>query len=578
MAKQINLGLKLNAQQKRAVQTLKGANCVIAGAGTGKTTVLTAKILHSQSNDPCSNALALTFSKKAVAELQQRLADSWGNITVSTFHSFYFRILRTNGFRNFHFIENDGVKLNFLQEAIDQCGFTEHITASELAEAIGTCRIAKDEMFQTAAEIYFDRLKSERLMCYDSLQYFAKELLDSKPAIKRYIRECWDYVLIDEAQDMNFLQAEIVKLIWDNDSNPNITFVGDPKQSIYAFRGANPMMMNELAEHYATPIHTLTTNYRSTGEILDIANSLINTKHKLVAQKGYSGTKPTFYAGATIKEEASYVVTAIKKLHETGVPYKNIAILFRSGGSSSAVWEELVKRSVPFVKHGSDSLRWNNSKVKKLVSLLMLIHDSNTPVAECAMPVFGIAPELIKDRDWQSVLDNTSLPKSTRKKLKQFFSIDPTQYCLTDLVIKLWHDYLRVYFGAQDDVLLEEFLVLVEPFANWQALYSHLLLVHKVNKKMKKLLTNPNADYVQFLSIHTAKGAEFEHVFIIGAADGVLPDTSHDKMNMAEECRLAYVAVTRARQTLTITYPQVNENGYTNKPSRFFAQYFSNPS
>lgn len=577
MAKEFKLGIKLNAQQKRAIQALQGASCVIAGAGTGKTTVLTAKIMYTQASDPCSNALALTFSRKAVAELQQRLSDCWGNVTVCTFHSFYFRMLRANGFRQFQFVENDAVKHAFLLKAIEKCGYSKEITVKELNDAIGTCRINNDNMLKDAAEAYFDILKAKKLMCYDALQYFAKELLEAKPAVKRYIRECWDYVLIDEAQDMNTLQAEIVKMVWSNDSAPNITFVGDPKQCIYGFRGSNALMMKELADHYAAPIYKLTTNYRSTAEILDVANELIHAKNKLVAHKGYCKAVPTFYAGENPKDEAAYVVKAISKLHSEGVPYKDIAVLFRSNSASMEVWEELAKKAIPFVKLGSDGLRWQNSKVKKLVSMLMLLHVRNTPVAGCCMPVFGVPTAAIKGNNWQSIIKDTSIPKASRKKLQQFLAIDPSQYTLTSLVIKLWEDYLAEYFEATDTELLDEFLNLIEPFGTWNILYAHLLKVHKVNKRMKVLMSNPKADYVQLMSIHTAKGAEFEHVFVVGAADGVMPDTSHDKQDMGEECRLAYVAVTRARQTLTISYPAEN-GGYANKPSRFFAEYFSDPS
>ena len=168
------------------------------------------------------------------------------------------------------------------------------------------------------------------------------------------------------------------------------------------------------------------------------------------------------------------------------------------------------------------------------------------------------------------------MSKKHRAILEDFFAIDPEKYSLNELIDLIWNKYLKVYFKAEDDQILEEFLNEVGDFTSFIQLRNHINGVRRQVKQMQRLVANPNADYLRLMSIHTAKGSECSTVFVVGASEGILPDLSHETVNIDEENRLAYVAVTRAKDKLFVTYPKTAPNGSTVAPSRFFKQFFDN--
>lgn len=574
------MGIKLNPEQKKAVEALTGASVINAGAGTGKTTAIVAKLTYSQIKDPGSYALAISFTKKAVYELQSRLYNV-ANVTCTTFHSFFWRVLRSNGYKHFRIVENEAIRNEIVTKVITDNKLHDVVTVAEFSEAFAKHNF-KTPALQMLKEAYLDELKNQHLTCFDSIQYFTYELLVNKPSVACHIRNTYDYVTIDESQDLSTIQAAILKLIW-TDGNSNLTIVGDPMQSIYSFRGSQENIMAELQNFYDAKVFHLTVNYRSTSSILGVANIVLPQAQPLVAQKKTVGITPVFKAFAKAEDEAKYICNEIKKMHNEGKKLSDIAILFRSSPAVSEVFEELINQQIPVVKLGSDCTKWFNSRYKKIIALLNFAHGtSNTHYLKCVLPVFNIPPSAMEEinfennPDTRSVLLNfPALSKSQKAKLEKFFAIDTETVSLTELTKHLWELILKDHFEATTDQVLEDFLSAIKKFETFVDLRMYLAKIRLVSKKMERLASDPTADYVRLLSIHTSKGMEFDTVFLSGASDGILPDLSHDTTNLAEENRLAYVAVTRAMERLYVTYTSSN-NGKNVEASRFFSQQFQN--
>ena len=565
-------GLKLNAEQMTAIKALGGVSVVNAGAGTGKTSTIVGKITYASIAVPYCSILAISFTKKAVAELQGRIIGA-ANVLCSTFHAFFYRILRSNGYKNFGFAD-ENQKSSIIENIAGQDKYKKFIAAADIAEAL--CKGEMTGIVGEAVEDYLDTLKSQRIMCFDSMQYFVADLLKKTPAVANRVRSLYDFVLIDEAQDLSAVQAEIIKLIWPKDTENNLTFVGDTNQSIYSFRGSKANVMDELTEYYGADVYTLTKNYRSGQKILDFAEKVLPEASGLKAVKGV-GKEVSVDGYADKEAEAAAVVEQIKILHNSGVALNDICVLFRASGAVSEVFEMLIKQRVPFVKIGSEGLKWNNGRYKAMLALLSLVHDKNNPLYKCALPIVGIPYDVLNNLEYmedsgvpffEAVMNIPSLSKKQGEVLADFKEIDAGSYEFKALCRLLWDKYLKVYFKAENDAFIDEFMEATDKFEDWSELKNYIIVLRRQANKMAKLASDPTADYLRLMSIHSAKGLEYAHVFLVGAVDGVLPDLSHDVVNMAEENRLAYVAVTRAKENLTVTYYKEGDA----KISRFFEE------
>ena len=571
-------GIKLNREQLEAVKQVKDVSVITAGPGSGKSTLIVAKINYASMEDPGCSILAITFTKKAVAELQSRLVGNL-NCMVNTFHSFFYRILRANGYKSFKFLENDSQKRAIMRKVIEAEKLTDKLTVEMVEEALRKGNFA-DEDTKKAMEAYFDQLKSMRLLCFDSLQFFCKELLQMNPAVAIRTRSLFHYVMVDEAQDISQIQLEIIKLIWPPDRINNLTFVGDQKQAIYSFRGSSPNVMNELQQYYEAYTFKLTTNYRSTEAILACANGVLPSNEALTAVRG-KGELVVFHAADSQKHEGEYIANQIKLLHNGGMPLRDIVVLFRASHAVKELYEILVREHIPFVQLGSDPLKWNNSRYKCFLAILSFMYDHNNRHYSCSLPLLGLPKDITGDIEEginlpfsELLMAISSMSKKHRAILEEFFAIKPEEYGLQELVNLIWDKYLKDYFKADDDEILEDFINEIADFSSFIKLRNHINDVRRQVKAMQRLVTNPNADYLRLMSIHTAKGSECPTVFVVGASEGILPDLSHETVNIDEENRLAYVAVTRAKDRLFVTYPKTSTNGSTVAPSRFFKDFF----
>ena len=573
------MGIKLNQEQRQAVEDLTGVSIINAGAGSGKTTAIVAKLMYSQLQVPDSYALAISFTKKAVYELQSRLTNV-SNVTCTTFHSFFWRILRSNGYKHFRIVENEGQRNEIINQVIADNKLQDVITSQEFIENFAKHRFSTVPM-QVMKEAYLEELKNRHIVCFDGILYFVYELLLAKPSAVHRIRNMYDYIMIDECQDLSTLQAAIITLIW-NDVSYNITMVGDPNQSIYSFRGSKPNVMEELQNFYRAKVFNLTTNYRSSSAVLTVANTVLPQAQRLVPARKSVGITPAFQTFAKPKDEANYVCAEIKRLHNDGKKLSDIAILFRSSPAISEVFEALVEAQIPVVKLGSDCTKWFNSRYRKIIALLNFAYGTeNNHYLKCVLPIFGIPQSAIDETYFENspslkdvLLQNPAISKSQKAKLQQFFSLDVTEVTMQELAKQLWDLLLKEHYGATDNQVIEEFCEAISKFETFVDLRLYLSKIRLIAKQMERLANDATADYVRLLSIHTSKGMEFDTVFVVGATDGILPDTSHETTNMAEENRLAYVAVTRAKERLYVSYAQSGIKEDT-QPSRFFAQYFA---
>lgn len=564
-------GLKLNGEQMKAIKALNGVSIVNAGAGTGKTSTIVGKITYANIAVPYCSILAISFTKKAVSELQSRIVGTT-NVICSTFHAFFYRILRSNGYKNFGFAD-ENQKRCIIESIVSREQYINAITVEDLEEAL--CKGTMTDVVGEAVEDYLDTLKAQRIMCFDSMQYFVAELLKKAPAIANRIRSLYDYVLIDEAQDLSTIQAEIIKLIWNREVKNNITFVGDPNQSIYGFRGSKADVMDDLVDYYGADVYMLTRNYRSTQKILDYAKKVLPEASALKTERCMG--KEVVIDGYDDKEtEAEAIAEKIKILHNGGVPLKDICVLFRASSAVSELFEVLLKQKVPFVKVGSEGLKWSTGRYKAMLALLSLVHDKNNPLFKCALPIVGIPYDVLNNLEdmecdgmpfYESVMSIPSLSKKQYELLAEFKGIEAGSYDFKELCRLLWDKYLKGYFKVENDAFIDEFLEAIEKFSDWSELKNYVIVLRRQANRMAKLTEDPTADYLRLMTIHSAKGLEYKHVFMVGAVDGVLPDLSHDVVNMAEENRLAYVAVTRAKESLTVSYYKENDA----KISRFFA-------
>ncbi len=569
------MGFSLNREQMKAVKYLTEPSVIRAGAGTGKTTVIAAKIMYIKQTQPESSILAISFTRKAVYELQGRISNA-DNVTVSTFHSFFYRILRSFGYKSFKFI-TEADKQKLIKEAIHKADIVEKVTVTDVTETL-TKGIFKTNDIETTVNAYLDQLKEHRLLDFDSLQYFTLELLRLYPAVAVRIRSFFDFMLIDEAQDISDIQYQIIKLLFPASIRPNITFVGDSKQAIYGFRGAKSNVLDEIQDHYSAEIFRLVKNYRCNQCILDVANTVLQSDENLIAVKKSASASVTFTKLPNEDKEAEHIIREVQKLVNSGKKLSEIAVLYRSSVAVQAVYEHLLEARVPFVKLGCDGFKWNKTPYKPLLALLALLHNKeNTHYLKCALPVLGINSIVLQDFSadnqltFGNILQIPSLSATQRGQLAEFMEIS-TDIPLRQLIISVWNRYLKSYLKADTNEILDDILTNTDNFQTFIDLKAYIMQLKHQTKVMQQLLSNPNADYLRLMSIHSAKGLEFRIVFIVGVTDGLLPDTSHDDIDIDEENRLAYVAVTRAKDNLYITYPE-NSNGKVQTVSRFFNDF-----
>ena len=612
----------LNKEQQKAVLKTEGPVLVLAGAGSGKTRVLTVKIAYLIEEIGISpyNILAITFTNKAACEMSERLYRLIGEkahyAQVSTFHSFGVRILKENfkylGYdKNFVIMDSDD-SLSIVKKILKELGFDPKIYhPNVIKNKISSC---KNEMvmpsdyekyalsdFEKVVLIvykkYEDTLKRNNSIDFDDLLLLPIKLFRENPSVLQAYQERFQYVLIDEYQDTNQAQYILTKMI--SAKYKNICCVGDIDQSIYSFRGANYRNILYFEKDYPdATIIKLEQNYRSTTNILDAANDVIkNNKErkekKLWSDKG-CGEKISYYRALNGIDEAQYVTREIKKLISNGIEYENIAVLYRTNAQSHVMEEELLKDNIPYKIVGGIGF-YSRKEIKDVLAYLRLIYNEKDNVSLLRVintPKRGIGDKTISNLIERSNEERKSIYEVIQsgkelefKNMIERLKIDSNSLTLTELVDKILDvtGIRREYENnksLESDIRienLEELKTVTRTFEEREGIVSLEDFLYEVS-----LVTDVNEyqndrNRVSLMTVHSVKGLEFDYVFIIGLEEGIFPHIN-SLMNdgeLEEERRLCYVAITRAKEKLYLVNANIRMMFGTesvNPPSRFIKE------
>ena len=612
----------LNDKQKEAVLTTDGPLLILAGAGSGKTKVLTTRIAYLIEEDNVSpfNILAITFTNKAAKEMQERLINLIGevarNIQVSTFHSFGLKILRENygklGYdRNFVIMDSDD-SLTVIKRILKELDLDpKQYNPTAIKNKISGCKneLMTPKQYEVYAttefekivlkvyEKYEDKLKTNNSVDFDDLLILPIKLFREYDDVLDRYQERFKYVLIDEYQDTNEAQYVLTKLM--SAKYRNICVVGDENQSIYSFRGANYRnILNFEKDYKETKTIKLEQNYRSTQNILNAANQVIqnnqNRKDKnLWSDKG-EGSKIIYYRAHDEKEEAHYVAHTIKKLIDAGKDPDEIAILYRTNAQSRTIEEEMLKENIPYRVVGSFYF-YARKEIKDLMAYLRLIHNEKDDISlqrVINVPKRGIGLKTISNLATLASIEGKSMYEviSSGKELEFKKTIEDLKkvaenITLTELVDKVLdatgyrHELISEKTLEADIRLenLEEFKSITKAFEERDGVISLEDFLFEVSLVSDREEYKDAKDKVSLMTVHSVKGLEYNDVFVVGLEEGIFPHMNSlmDNLELEEERRLAYVAITRAKERLYLVNARrrmLYGKDQINPPSRFIGE------
>ena len=583
--------VKMNEKQLKAVQSIQKSNLIVAPAGTGKTACVAEKIAYIQQQYSYPGILTLSFSKRAVAEIETRIKDHT-HVRVSNLCAFFLSILRQHGFKSYQIVTDDRTRLMAASLAIARTGLTKKIEETALLDAMDTCKLAGD--VKKAAAEYFRILKQSRQMDFNAVSYYTLELLKNNPAICRKYQAMFRFVMVDEAQDLNEIMYSIIRLLFPG-NRTNVDFVGDPRQAIMSWRGAVANVLTLFQKDYKADVYELDLNYRSSPEIIRLANDVQSEYAPLIATRPSTGLQPVFHTAQDAEAEGDFIIQEIRSLISGGTHLKDIAVLYRSMPAAVTVYEKLLESELPVVKVGYSFFRWGNSPFRELRSLLNLLVAPSIRDFQYCSRLFDIDAANIRNiarrpefkeaglSDLLSFLiqnvcnqDDAEEKRNRLRHLTDLLNQNVKAMTLRDTICKVWDFFLRSYFEASDDGILDKYLSATKKFSGLDEMLSHARKMEKQMAMMAKFTVKPGSDYLTMESIHSAKGLEYPYVFLCGCADGILPDTSHEEENLTEERNLAYTSITRGRERVYISYAARSERSRElQQPSRFFAHYFN---
>lgn len=588
---------ELNERQREAVLYNDGPLLIIAGAGAGKTKTLTTKIAYliEKKNVAPENILAITFTNKAAKEMKDRLFKTIGQtakyLEVSTFHSFGLKLLRENydalGYdKNFVIMDSDD-SLTVVKKIIKDIGYDPKIyNPRAIRNKISSCknemttpeayeRYAASDFEKVVQEVYAKyekKLQRNNSVDFDDLLLLPIELFKKNPDILNKYQDLYQYILIDEYQDTNEAQYILTKML--SAKNRKITCVGDDSQSIYSFRGANyKNILNFEKDYKDAKTILLEQNYRSTSNILDAANQVIKNnkmrKDKNLWTSRGIGEKIKYYRAYNERDEAQYVIRKIKELTNRNVEYKDIAVLYRTNAQSRVLEEEMLKENLPYRVIGSFYF-YSRKEIKDLIAYLRLIHNSKDNVSLLRVintPKRGIGLKTIENLTIQADAMGVSIYEaiSSGKELEFKNLIEKLKEMSKDLTLTELIDKVLDASGMKKELEdektleaevrlenLEEFKSITKTFEEREGLISleDFLLEISLISDVEEYKDDPNR--ISLMTVHSVKGLEFDHVFVVGMEEGIFPHINSliDNSELEEERRLCYVAITRAKDDL----------------------------
>lgn len=622
---QVASGKRLNLQQQKAVQHQEGPMLILAGPGSGKTFVLTERVKFLVGQGISSKSLLMvTFTKKAAREMKERLEEEGvEGVLVKTFHSFGVCLLKRylsicekkpNGLRVGFKIYDDKQSKKIIEPLMRSVaakkGLKEKLKIDAMIHKIESAKSkgvkplvgqgGDPDLFNEVYDRYNDHLSDQNAVDFADLLTLSLQMLRDNLDVLALVREQWKYVMVDEYQDTNSTQAQIVELV----AGPkrNLLVVGDPKQSIYAWRGANPQVIKDF-QGGKTQMVDLQVNYRCAKKIVAHAAALMEgTAMAQAARQDCSQVvegETEFYELDTCQDEAHFVVEAIKEHLARGTKAGDIAVLFRTRAQSALFEAACAEKGVPFlsqVNPDEDDLVFYQQK--EIGNIMDLLRFASDPTSRFAFKRAILSLKVISGGQLQNLLRlNTNtlrgkeswiqacerycrepkkypevgLDKKNRDKLSRFcekFKKIPLELASAEAIIKNIFDVFSYFeeIKKRYPKHSEEQIQLLEE------------LLHRAHGRSLKEFLEPESGRLRIMTLHCAKGLEFEAVFLVGMEEGLLPSfravESDDEKSLEEERRLLYVGITRAKTHLTYTWVKKRYNPHLdleveNSPSRF---------
>lgn len=623
----------LNEMQKKAVKHTEGPLLLLAGAGSGKTRVLTHRIANiiEKGVNPY-NIVAITFTNKASKEMKERVLEitpEGRNVWVSTFHSMCVRILREHidklGYEKSFSIFDSTDTEKVIKNALSELNLSEkHFKPSSIKNAISNLKndlissqdyanqegkTSREVEISKLYSMYEEKLNNNNALDFDDLIYKTVLLFKSNKDILEKYQKRFEYILVDEYQDTNTPQYELIKMIADK--HKNLFVVGDDDQSIYGWRGANiDNILNFEKDYENALVLKLEENYRSTKKILETANKIIKNnkgrKDKKLWTQSEEGNQIKYYKAYNEQEEAVYVINKIKKeIEENNENYSNFAVLYRTNSQSRQIEDNLVKANIPYTLYGGTKF-YERKEIKDILAYLRLIYNMNDEISLMRVinvPKRGIGNGTInkvyeyaqdnglKILDALSKVEKIDTIGSRSKNINRFYNLvkglkeKSIELNIFELIEETLDkiNYIEELKNEQTEEAnsrienIDEFLNKAREFtqnnedSSLEKFLEEISLVTEVNNLEGSQST------VTLMTLHSSKGLEFKNVFIVGFEENIFPSyrsiSTGDDKDLEEERRLCYVGITRAEKTLYLTSANsrmLHGRVTSNKISRFY--------
>lgn len=608
----------LNDRQKEAINITEGPLLVLAGAGSGKTKVLTTKVAYLvlEKNVAPSNILAITFTNKAAKEMKERILSMVGavgyKIQISTFHSFGLSILQKHydklGLsKNFTILDSDDSNV-VIKGILKDRNYDENYRViksiisnnkNALVDSVEFERFVGndyDEMVLDVYRRYEERLKRNNSVDFDDLLMLPIVLFRKYPSVLKEYQEQYKYILIDEYQDTNEAQYLLAKMI--SSKYKNICVVGDDSQSIYSWRGSNyKNILNFEKDYPDCKTVYLEQNYRSTKTIIEASNELIKNnvhrKDKNLWTENEEGVKIEYHTALNEKDEAYYVIKQINQLLDSKIKLSSIAILYRTNAQSQNLEKELVLSNIPYKVIGSVYF-YNRKEIKDLMAYLKLIYNKDDDVS--LMRIINVPRRKIgkttldklKDKanslnislydaiEMGKELEFKQLIEELRKQKDEMTLVSFIELVLdkTGLIKELENEGTIEAESRIEN--LKEFKTIAIQFEENYGIISLEDFLNEISL-VADVTEYKDNEGVTLMTVHSAKGLEFDNVFIVGLEESIFPhlNSFENKEQLEEERRLCYVALTRAKKRLWLVNAEARTiygNKVKNPESRFIKE------
>ncbi|MCX5695887.1 MAG: ATP-dependent helicase [Candidatus Omnitrophica bacterium] len=607
--KKIDYKNELNPAQLEAVESIDGSYLVIAGAGSGKTRVLVHRVAHLvEKGVKPDEILLLTFTRRAAEEMLRRatllLDERCSRVSGGTFHSFANATLRRHarvlGLSSSFSILDESDAEDTINLIRTQLGFNKtekrfprkRAILEVISKSINKSEKLEDVLYDEYPQFleFGDEIKKIRaeyrkykaaksLLDYDDLLVYLKNLLSDHEDVRFYLSRKYKYIMVDEYQDTNKLQAQITCLLAA--VHKNIMVVGDDAQSIYSFRGANFRNIMDFPRLFKnTKVITLEENYRSTQAILNLTNEVIGRAKEKFEKNLYTrkkgGEQPVFIDADDENAQSRYIADKILELREEGVDLKDMAVLFRSGWHSNDLEVELAGRNIPFVKYGGQKFV-EAAHIKDIISYLRIVYNVSDQVSwlRALLLIPGIGP-----KSAEKIINSLAIDKNkagqggiikNRDELNKLFEIlkqiDPIQQGPAKIIEKFLEYYQPLLKHKYDDFHkrindLDSLLRISSRYKSLEQFLTDMALEPPERSIFEAGLKDKGDSSLTLSTIHSAKGLEWHTVFLIYVAEGHLPSylSLEDEESIEEERRLFYVAATRAKENLFLLKPHIDRS------------------